>query len=34
MEKVGKSIFIYQIPPNDEFWKGRSLKTGRQTHGE
>jgi len=34
MEKVGKSIFVYQIPPGDEFWKRRSIKTGRQIRGE
>ena len=29
-ERVGKSIFVYKIPSDDEYWTRRSMKTGRQ----
>ncbi len=27
--RIGKSAFVYRIPANDEFWKRRSIETGR-----
>lgn len=28
--RVGRSIFVFQVPPDDELWKSRSIETGRR----